>query len=139
MADAMANDLLARFSALPAARPLLERLGGAEGVSLVGGAVRDLLRGAAPLDLDLVIDGELEPVAALLGRPDRVHDRFETRSVSLDGFAYDLARARRETYAHPGALPTVEPAGIEEDLDRRDFTVNALALGLAGAGAGRVL
>jgi tRNA nucleotidyltransferase (CCA-adding enzyme) len=139
MAEAMTNDLLTRFSALPAARPLLKRLGGADGVYLVGGAVRDLLLGAEPLDLDLVIDGDVEPVAALLGTPDKVHDRFETRTVSLDGFTYDLARARRESYAHPGALPTVQPAGIDEDLGRRDFTVNALALGLGGAGAGRVL
>jgi tRNA nucleotidyltransferase (CCA-adding enzyme) len=139
MADAMANDLLARFSALPAARPLLERLGRAEGVYLVGGGVRDLILGAQPLDLDLVIDGDLEPVAALLGTPDRVHDRFETRTVSLDGFAYDLARARRETYAHPGALPSVAPAGITEDLGRRDFAANAMALGLAGDSRGRLL
>src|ERR1700749_4211427 len=112
MADATADDLLARFSALPAARPLLERLGGTEGVYLVGGAVRDLILGSQPLDLDLVIDGDLGPVAALLGTPERVHDRFETRTVSLDGFGYDLARARPESYAHPGALPTVEPAGM---------------------------
>ena len=139
MAETIANDLLTRFSALPAARPLLERLGGTEGVYLVGGAVRDLLLGAEPLDLDLVIDGDLEPVAALLGTPDRVHDRFETRTVSVDGFAYDLARARRESYAHPGALPTVAPAGIAEDLGRRDFAANAIALGLAGRSRGRLL
>ena len=50
----------------------------------------------------------------------------------LNGCSYDLARARRESYARPGALPTVGPATIDEDLRRRDFTVNALALGLAG-------
>src|ERR1700733_6553614 len=134
----MADALLGRFSALPAARPLLERLGGAEGVYLVGGAVRDLILGVQPLDLDLVIDGDLEAVAALLGTPDRVHDRFETRTVSLDGFSYDLAPARRETYAHPGALPSVSPAGIVEDLGRRDFAANAMALGLA-RDSGRLL
>jgi tRNA nucleotidyltransferase (CCA-adding enzyme) len=139
MAQPIPNLLLSRFSELPAARPLLERLAGAEGVYLVGGAVRDLLLGAAPLDLDLVIDGELESVAALLGTPDKVHDRFETRTISLDGFTYDLARARTETYAHPGALPTVAPAGIDEDVGRRDFTVNALAVGLAGSSRGRLL
>lgn len=139
MADPMANTLLARFSDLAAARPLLSRVGDAEGVYLVGGAVRDLLLGSEPLDLDLVVDGELESVAALLGTPDRVHDRFETRTVSVDGFSYDLARSRRETYAHPGALPTVQPAGIAEDLSRRDFTANALALGLSGSTRGRLL
>jgi tRNA nucleotidyltransferase (CCA-adding enzyme) len=45
---------------------------------------------------------------------------------------YDIARTRRERYAHPGALPDVEPAPIEEDLQRRDFTVNAIALALSG-------
>src|ERR1700760_1387307 len=105
MSESAENALLRRFSALPAARPLLERLGETEAVYLVGGAVRDLLMGADPLDLDLVVDGELEPVSALLGTPARVHDRFETRTVAIDGFTYDLARARRERYAHPGALP----------------------------------
>ncbi len=135
----MANVLLSRFFELAAARPLLARLGEAEGVYLVGGAVRDLFSGGEPLDLDLVIDGEPEVVAGLLGTPDKVHDRFATRTVTLDGVTFDLARSRRETYLHPGALPTVEPAGIEEDLGRRDFTVNALALGLAGSDRGRLL
>jgi tRNA nucleotidyltransferase (CCA-adding enzyme) len=134
-----ANALLTRFSELPAARPLLERLGETDGVYLVGGAVRDLLSGVEPLDLDVVVDGELASIAALLGTPERVHDRFETRTISLDGFTYDLARSRRESYAHPGALPAVEPAGIVEDLTRRDFTVNALALGLSGSSRGRLV
>ncbi|HEX3977130.1 MAG TPA: hypothetical protein VHW96_12765 [Solirubrobacteraceae bacterium] len=139
MDDPIANVLLSRFSELTAAGPLLARLGQAEGVYLVGGAVRDLFSGGEPLDLDLVVDGELEVVAATLGTPDKVHDRFATRTVTLDGFSFDLARSRRETYAHPGALPAVEPAGIAEDLRRRDFTVNALALGLAGSTRGRLL
>ena len=139
MDDPIANLLLSRFSELAAARPLLARLGDSEGVYLVGGAVRDLFSGAEPLDLDLVIDGEPAVVAAMLGTPDKVHDRFATRTVTLDGITFDLARSRRETYAHPGALPTVEPAGIQEDLGRRDFTVNALALGLAGSDRGRLL
>ena len=119
----------------PAARPPQRRRGRLPG----RGAVRDLLLDTDPLDLDLVVDGELEPVAELLGTPARVHDRFETRTVKVDGFTYDLARARRERYSHPGALPTVGPAGIEEDLERRDFTVNALALGLAGRRRGQLL
>jgi len=134
-----ANALLQRFAGLPAAAPLLKRLSDAEDVYLVGGAVRDLLTGVEPLDLDLVVDGELEPVARRLGTPARVHDRFETRTVRLDGAALDLARARREHYEHPGALPTVGPAGIDEDLGRRDFTVNALALGLSGSRRGALL
>src|SRR6202000_3583690 len=107
--------------------------------SLAGAAVRALVLGREPLDLDVLIDGDVEPVAARLGTPEKVHDRFETRTVSLDGFSYDLARARRETYAHPGALPSVAPAGIAEDLGRRDFAANAMALGLAGDSRGRLL
>lgn len=139
MADPPSDALLTRFSALPAARPLLERLAAVDGVYLVGGAVRDLVLGGSPVDLDLVVDGELAPVAELLGTPFRSHDRFTTCTVVLNGFRYDLARARRETYPHPGALPVVQPAGIDEDLCRRDFTVNALALGLGGAQRGRLV
>jgi tRNA nucleotidyltransferase (CCA-adding enzyme) len=133
------DDLLARFAALPAARPLLERLRGTDGVYLVGGAVRDLWRGAEPGDLDLVVDGDPASVIARLGPPDRIHDRFGTCTVVIEGFSYDLARARRETYARPGALPAVTPAPIDIDLARRDFTVNAVALGLAGRRRGTLL
>jgi tRNA nucleotidyltransferase (CCA-adding enzyme) len=133
------DTLLQRFAQLPAAAPLLERLRDADGVYLVGGAVRDLFLGVVPLDLDLVVDGDLETATAALGTPARIHDRFETRTVVIDGYTYDLARARRETYERPGALPTVGPAGIRQDLQRRDFTVNALALGLGGEQRGRLL
>ena len=75
-----------------------------------------------------------------------VHERFRTATVSADGFSFDIASARKETYARPGALPDVElGATIAEDLARRDFTVNAIALDIArdraiewpGARAGR--
>jgi tRNA nucleotidyltransferase (CCA-adding enzyme) len=138
-----ADDLLDRLAALPAARPLLEALGDATGVYLVGGAVRDLLRGEAPVDFDLVADRDLAELIAELSRggehPARVHDRFGTATLTLGSGRFDLARARRERYARPGALPDVEPAPIDEDLRRRDFTVNALALELGGARRGGVL
>lgn len=133
------DEMLARLAALPAGARVLERLGDVPGVYLVGGAVRDLLLGGAPVDLDLVVDGEVEPVTARLGTPAREHDRFDTGTLVLDGFTYDVARSRRERYAHPGALPTVAPAPIDVDLLRRDFSVNALALGLGGATRGRLL
>jgi tRNA nucleotidyltransferase (CCA-adding enzyme) len=62
----------------------------------------------------------------------RVHERFGTATLPLPGAGQlDVARSRRETYAGPGALPRVEPAPIAEDLGRRDFTINAMALELA--------
>lgn len=131
------HGLLEAFRALPAAAPLLPRLSELDGVHLVGGAVRDLLLGGNPLDLDFVVEGEVAPVAGRLGGAIVVHDRFGTSTVTLGGRSYDFARARSETYAHPGALPAVTPAGIGEDLRRRDFTVNAIALAVAGPRAGR--
>ncbi|MGZ4179785.1 MAG: CCA tRNA nucleotidyltransferase [Solirubrobacteraceae bacterium] len=130
------NDLLAAVRSLPAAPALLDHVTDAVPVYLVGGAVRDLLLGGRPLDLDLVVEGDPARVAAALGGEVRSHDRFGTSTVSLDGFTYDLARSRRETYAHPGALPDVSPAPLSEDLLRRDFTVNALAIALVGPAAG---
>ncbi|HUB04501.1 MAG TPA: hypothetical protein VMA76_05505 [Solirubrobacteraceae bacterium] len=128
--------LLERAFALPAAQPLVPRLGDGTPVYLVGGAVRDLLLGGAPVDLDLTVEGDAAALAESLDGDVRVHDRFGTSTVSLDGFTYDIARSRRETYARPGALPDVEPAPLSEDLLRRDFTVNAIAISLAGDRAG---
>ncbi len=132
------QELLERVRALPAGAPLLDRLGGADGVYLVGGSVRDLLLGGRPLDLDIVVDGDAAELTARLGGEVLVHDRFGTSTVGLEGFTYDIARARRETYRQPGALPDVAPASLEEDLLRRDFTVNALAIALTGSAAGRL-
>ena len=100
---------------------------------VVGGAVRDLLLGRAPRELDLVVEGDALAVArraaARLGGEACEHERFGTATVRGAGTAFDLAGARRETYARPGALPEVElGATLEEDLARRDFTVNTLAL-----------
>ena len=133
------EELLRAAEALPAAGPLLARLSGPADVYLVGGAIRDLLLGLTPVDLDLVVDGDLAPVTDRLGPPDRLHDRFGTCTIWLDGFGYDVARARTESYDHPGALPAVAPATIDDDLRRRDFTVNALALGLTGRRRGELI
>ena len=107
---------------------------------LVGGAVRELLRGAVTgPELDVAIDGELEDVLRRLDSHPEIevakrHERFGTATVRVDGTSIDLTRTRRETYPAPGALPLVEPAGIDPDLARRDFTVNALAIPLATPG-----
>lgn len=132
-------ELMERLRALPAAEPLLRRLGDEPDVYLVGGAVRDLLLGGEPSDLDLVVEGDVAAVASRIGDQVVVHDRFGTSTATVEeGFSYDLARARKETYAHPGALPEVAPATLAEDLLRRDFTVNAIAIALGGAEAGRL-
>jgi tRNA nucleotidyltransferase (CCA-adding enzyme) len=133
-----AEALLADVHALPAAALLFDRLGDPRGVYLVGGAVRDLLRGGEPPDLDLVVEGDAAAVAARLGGRVVAHDRFGTSTVRLDGHTYDFARARTETYARPGALPEVAPASLAADLQRRDFTVNALAIALGGPHPGEL-
>jgi tRNA nucleotidyltransferase (CCA-adding enzyme) len=131
-------ELLARLRALPAGAELLSLLGDEAGVYLVGGSVRDLLLGGRPLDLDLVVEADPDGLAARLGGAVVAHDRFGTATVRLGPFSYDIARARTETYARPGALPDVYPATIEQDLGRRDFTVNAIALALGGPDAGEL-
>jgi tRNA nucleotidyltransferase (CCA-adding enzyme) len=133
-------DLLTRALALPALAALLERVGDApQRIALVGGAVRDLLVGVAMLDADLAVEGPVESLLERVGGEAHTHGRFGTATVRLDGTPVDLARTRRETYAQPGALPDVEPASLEEDLARRDFTVNAMALQLNGLGAGQLI
>jgi tRNA nucleotidyltransferase (CCA-adding enzyme) len=106
----------------------------AEGrVAVVGGSVRDVWLGRAPRELDLVVEGDVAAFARALGGEVTVHEPFGTATAFGAGWRVDLAMARRERYPEPGALPVVEPASIEEDLRRRDFTVNAIAVTLAGA------
>ncbi|HEX7216467.1 MAG TPA: hypothetical protein VF578_19810, partial [Methylomirabilota bacterium] len=121
----------------------------------VGGFVRDLLLGAAPPDVDLVVEGAgvafARRLAEEIGGTLLVHGSFGTASIEgghapagagLDGVALgrvDIASARRERYAAAGALPDVEPAGLLEDLRRRDFSVNALAVALAPDRFGRLI
>jgi tRNA nucleotidyltransferase (CCA-adding enzyme) len=123
------------FAALEGAVPELPSLLDAAAGSrlyLVGGTVRDMLLGRGRTDLDLAVEGDPAEVAARLGGEVVEHDRFSTAKVRLGAAHIDLARTRAETYPEPGALPQVRPAGIEEDLSRRDFTINAMALPLGG-------
>jgi tRNA nucleotidyltransferase (CCA-adding enzyme) len=111
---------------------------------LVGGPVRDLLLGRAAPDLDITVEGSVERVAEALAvrLGGRMCKRtcFLTGTVALpDGSTLDIAQARTERYAEPGALPLVEAATIAEDLRRRDFTVNAMAVALAPGEFGRLL
>ncbi len=110
--------------------PWLAPLRAEPGVWLVGGAVRDTLLDREPRELDVVVEGDAVALARRLGEPVAVHERFGTATLT----GLDLAAARTEAYAAPGALPAVTlGAGVREDLARRDFTVNALAVRLADA------
>jgi tRNA nucleotidyltransferase (CCA-adding enzyme) len=114
-------------------------------VSAVGGAVRDAMLGLPPgHEIDLVVEGDARPLADRLGRAlgARVvsHPRFGTASIEIPhGGRVDLVSARREAYAAPGALPTVSPGTLADDLARRDFSVNAMALRLSGDRAGELV
>ena len=108
-------------------------------VYLVGGPVRDFLLGHPVKDLDFAVEGDAPALArrlaGQLGGQVIVHRRFGTATVVRDGVRdgsrVDLVTARREVYPRPGALPLVSPGSIRDDLARRDFSVNALALSLA--------
>ncbi len=105
----------------------------ADPVYLVGGAVRDLLLGRGRADIDVVVEGDAAALAARLGAEATSHERFGTAKVMLNGHEVDIASARAESYPYPGALPVVEPdAGLAADLQRRDFTINAMAIPLHG-------
>lgn len=113
-------------------------------VHLVGGPVRDLLLGRPLRDVDLLVEApgamgaaELSLAAAGGEIGATVHERFGTVTLRAGEATVDLASVRREIYAHDGALPSVAPGSLEEDLCRRDFTVNALALPLSAAARAR--
>jgi tRNA nucleotidyltransferase (CCA-adding enzyme) len=127
------SDLGDRLAAAPAWALVQAAASEAGGpVRVVGGAVRDALLGRDPANLDLVVEGDPDRLIEALGGDAAVHDRFRTAVVTLaDGSVIDVARARAETYDHPGALPDVRPAGFDEDVGRRDFTVNAMAVDVA--------
>jgi tRNA nucleotidyltransferase (CCA-adding enzyme) len=134
------GDLGRRIAALPGVGELLPALEGLPPAYLVGGAVRDTLLGAREAHLDLAIEGDGIAAARILA--DRLggrlveHERFGTAILDGGTVPLDIAGTRLETYAAPGVLPEVEPAGLEEDLARRDFAVNAMAVPLDAGGPG---
>ena len=105
------------------------------GLYLVGGVVRDLLLKRSNWDLDLTVEGDGISFARLVtnryGAGLALFERFSTaRLVFPDALKVDIASTRRESYADPAALPDVVTASLEEDLFRRDFTINAMAIQL---------
>jgi tRNA nucleotidyltransferase (CCA-adding enzyme) len=144
-------ELLERLRRLPGGGELLELASDREDVELVGGAVRDLLLERTPRELDVVVGRAKDtftsdaPLFAreLAARLDVLsganeHERFGTALVAWEGGRIDIATRRAESYATPGALPTVRSGTPQEDLERRDFTINAIALTLGGAHRGAV-
>ncbi len=107
-------------------------------VYLVGGFVRDLALGRPSRDLDLVVEGDGPAFAQALGRaldaPVRVHEAFLTAVVRTEAGEIDVATARSEFYRAPAALPEVAGSALRQDLYRRDFTVNTLAIRLGPEG-----
>ncbi len=111
---------------------------------LVGGVVRDLLLKRENWDLDLTVEGDGIVFAKLVADRYRAglarFERFATARLTFpDGLKMDIATTRRESYAQPAVLPTVQPASIEQDLYRRDFTINAMAAQLNSGQFGRLL
>jgi len=146
-----AEHALERLGSLPGGPELLAAAKQREDIALVGGAVRDLLLGHWPRELDVTVDGDAAGLATSLAasvspserayghavRP-TIHDRFGTASVAWAYGRIDVAERRAESYPAPGALPEVRHGSFEEDLARRDFTVNAIALALAGPERGQL-
>ena len=101
---------------------------------LVGGAVRDIILGKTPKDLDFVVDKKAEnissEIALELNGEVLSNSEFGTSKLSVKKSIYDIANARSETYAHPGALPKVTRNSIDKDLWRRDFSINSVAIQL---------
>ncbi len=114
-------------------------------VFLVGGAVRDLFLGVSVTDMDMVVvDGDAVDLAtkfsAMAGGKIKLYPSFGTATVLLlEGEEIDFATSRKEYYAYPAALPEVETAGLRDDLYRRDFTINAMAMDLSPDRFGRLI
>ncbi len=130
----------------PAIRDLLGQvsyLADREGFAVfaVGGFVRDLILGVENLDIDLVVEGDglafARALAQFLCGRVRIHEKFGTAVVILpDNFRIDVATARTEYYEYPAALPKVEVSSLKQDLYRRDFTINAMAITLSAENFG---
>ncbi|MHB8104466.1 MAG: CCA tRNA nucleotidyltransferase [Dehalococcoidales bacterium] len=102
---------------------------------LVGGVVRDMLLERINLDIDMVVEGDAiklaQEIAISFQAVVTIHPRFGTAKLNWSNRSADFATARAETYVRPGALPTVKPGTINDDLARRDFTINAMAIDLS--------
>ncbi|MCW1970476.1 MAG: hypothetical protein KIH69_020390 [Anaerolineae bacterium] len=100
-------------------------------VCLVGGAIRDGLMGQPLGDLDFVVEGDAIQFAQALkvefGDGLTTHEKFRTATLAWQDLSIDFTTARTERYIRPAALPIISPSNIEQDLPRRDFSINAMA------------
>ena len=119
---------------------------GGKGTYLVGGSVRDLLLERESLDIDIVVEGDALQVAeAMRERWNGTlhqHPQFGTATVTPENAAMpkvDFVTARYETYQHAGTLPIVKRGTLADDLRRRDFTINALAMRLDANAFGTII
>ena len=110
---------------------------------LVGGSVRDVLAEAPLTDVDVMASDSPDRLIEHMRRHGDADVRkvsaFGTWSLTIRGVQVDLSTARRETYERPGALPTVIPGTVEDDLARRDFSINAMAVSLSDDSWGDLL
>ncbi len=136
---------LEKLETLAALRKAIAAAGGThEGIYLVGGSVRDVLLGAKSFDIDIAVEGDAialaRELARLLHGRVRPHEKFGTAVVLYnEDERVDVVTTRTEFYDAPAALPSVEHASIREDLFRRDFTVNAMAVSLKAEDYGRLV
>jgi tRNA nucleotidyltransferase (CCA-adding enzyme) len=112
-------------------------------IYLVGGCVRDLLLDRPSLDVDVVLEGSAASIARAAAKLYKAklvsHPQFLTHTLIFrDGKHLDIATARTETYPEAAALPVVEPASLQEDLYRRDFSINAIAISLNAQDLGHI-
>ncbi|MBI5631020.1 MAG: CCA tRNA nucleotidyltransferase [Elusimicrobia bacterium] len=140
----MSSELRIPSQALAILRPLAVRAWEAQiPIYAVGGCVRDWILGRATKDLDVVVEGEAKPLAEScakrLGGKAESFGRFGTWKVLAGDLRVDFAMSRREDYPEPAALPVVAAASLREDLFRRDFTINAMALRLLPRGVGELV
>jgi len=111
---------------------------------VVGGVVRDIILRKSIVDLDFCIEGDAIKLAKVLSKRLnavlKIYGQFQTATLRLPGgTSIDLARTRSEHYPHPGALPIIRPGPLREDLYRRDFTANALAITVSENGYGQMI
>lgn len=113
-------------------------------VYLVGGFVRDLILGVKNLDLDIAVEGDgikfAGEFAGILKAKFICHRRFGTATVSLrHNLKIDVASARKEIYPQPASLPLVKRGSLKDDLGRRDFTINAMAISIQKEDFGKLI